>query len=407
MTTPPKRFPLPLAEVMTRRQRKAPVLDKASRASPAGAPPAAMTRNAPAATPAGSSAHQGNGRTPSGGNNSLRPASTPMAGASARPAGAQTSHAVVHKGLARPAAAPHAQPAPHAAKGSPRPPAKVQGAGAAQKHAAPSGAVGRSPARAVTAGKALTGPGASPSVGMTAGVGVSMSKGTRSTRPGASSSSGSRDGIGLTSERVRARMAERVAASGVKHPGVLAALATVPRHGFVDAALANQAYEDAALPIGHGQTISKPSVVGRMIELLLAGGRPLEKVLEIGTGCGYQAAVLSCVARDVYSIERVRPLHERAKANLRPLRVPNIRLHYGDGRLGLPAVAPFDGIVIAAAGLEIPDALVDQLAVGARLVAPVGGEQQILTLIERIGARQWRETQLDRVLFVPLKSGII
>lgn len=242
---------------------------------------------------------------------------------------------------------------------------------------------------------------------MTAGVGVSMSKGTRSTRPGASSSSGSRDGIGLTSERVRARMAERVAASGVKHPGVLAALATVPRHGFVDAALANQAYEDAALPIGHGQTISKPSVVGRMIELLLAGGRPLEKVLEIGTGCGYQAAVLSCVARDVYSIERVRPLHERAKANLRPLRVPNIRLHYGDGRLGLPAVAPFDGIVIAAAGLEIPDALVDQLAVGARLVAPVGGEQQILTLIERIGARQWRETQLDRVLFVPLKSGII
>ncbi|WP_425495361.1 protein-L-isoaspartate(D-aspartate) O-methyltransferase [Pandoraea captiosa] len=337
----------------------------------------------------------------------MRPASTPMAGASARPAGAQTSHAVVHKGLARPAAAPHAQPAPHAAKGSPRPPAKVQGAGAAQKHAAPSGAVGRSPARAVTAGKALTGPGASPSVGMTAGVGVSMSKGTRSTRPGASSSSGSRDGIGLTSERVRARMAERVAASGVKHPGVLAALATVPRHGFVDAALANQAYEDAALPIGHGQTISKPSVVGRMIELLLAGGRPLEKVLEIGTGCGYQAAVLSCVARDVYSIERVRPLHERAKANLRPLRVPNIRLHYGDGRLGLPAVAPFDGIVIAAAGLEIPDALVDQLAVGARLVAPVGGEQQILTLIERIGARQWRETQLDRVLFVPLKSGII
>jgi protein-L-isoaspartate(D-aspartate) O-methyltransferase len=215
------------------------------------------------------------------------------------------------------------------------------------------------------------------------------------------------DGIGLTSERVRIRMAERVAASGVKHAGVLAALATVPRHGFVDAGLANQAYEDAALPIGHGQTISKPSVVGRMIELLLAGGRPLEKVLEIGTGCGYQAAVLSCVARDVYSIERVRPLHERAKANLRPLRVPNIRLHYGDGRLGLPAVAPFDGIVIAAAGLEIPDALIDQLAVGARLVAPVGGEQQILTLIERIGARQWRETQLDRVLFVPLKSGII
>ncbi|VVE40246.1 protein-L-isoaspartate O-methyltransferase [Pandoraea cepalis] len=382
MTTPPKRFPLPLADVMSRRQRQAPVLDKASRASPAGAPPAAMTR---AAAPAS----QGNGKTPTGGNLSpnthggLRAAATPMAGASARPGGAQTPHAVVPKGLARPASAPHAQPAPHAAKGAPRPTVKTAGTG----HAQPGAAVGaRGAVRGVTATKVSAG-----------GTG----------RASASALGNSPDGIGLTSERVRARMAERVAASGVKHPGVLAALATVPRHGFVDAALANQAYEDAALPIGHGQTISKPSVVGRMIELLLAGGRPLEKVLEIGTGCGYQAAVLSCVARDVYSIERVRPLHERAKANLRPLRVPNIRLHYGDGRLGLPTVAPFDGIVIAAAGLEIPDALIDQLAVGARLIAPVGGEQQILTLIERTGTRQWRETQLDRVLFVPLKSGII
>lgn len=382
MTTPPKRFPLPLADVMSRRQRQAPVLDKASRASPAGAPPAAMTR---AAAPAS----QGNGKTPTGGTLSpnthggLRAAATPMAGASARPGGAQTPHAVVPKGLARPASAPHAQPAPHAAKGAPRPTVKTTGTG----HAQPGAAVGaRGAVRGVTATKVSAG-----------GTG----------RASASALGNSPDGIGLTSERVRARMAERVAASGVKHPGVLAALATVPRHGFVDAALANQAYEDAALPIGHGQTISKPSVVGRMIELLLAGGRPLEKVLEIGTGCGYQAAVLSCVARDVYSIERVRPLHERAKANLRPLRVPNIRLHYGDGRLGLPAVAPFDGIVIAAAGLEIPDALIDQLAVGARLIAPVGGEQQILTLIERTGTRQWRETQLDRVLFVPLKSGII
>ncbi|WP_407945370.1 protein-L-isoaspartate(D-aspartate) O-methyltransferase [Pandoraea fibrosis] len=332
---------------------------------------------------------QGNGKTPANGSpsasphNGLRAASTPMAGASARPGGAHTPHAVVPKGLARPASAPHAQPAPHTAKSTPRPAAKATGAGVPQK----GGVAGaKSTVRSSTSVKVLTGGTARANTPMLAN---------------------SPDGIGLTSDRVRARMAERVAASGVKHPGVLAALAMVPRHGFVDAALANQAYEDAALPIGHGQTISKPSVVGRMIELLLAGGRPLEKVLEIGTGCGYQAAVLSCVARDVYSIERVRPLHERAKANLRPLRVPNIRLHYGDGRLGLPAVAPFDGIVIAAAGLEIPDALIDQLAVGARLVAPVGGEQQILTLIERVGARQWRETQLDRVLFVPLKSGII
>lgn len=393
MTTPPKRFPLPLAEVMTRRQRKAPTLDKASRVSPAGAPPAAMTRKAGSANP-------GNGKTPAAGGAATahsntrtgpRAASTPMAGASARPGGAQTPHPVVPKGLARPAEAPHAQPAPHAAKTPPRQAAKPA-AGGLHKPAV-AGAVG-------TAGTA----GAS---GMSHGGASAKVSSVGTVRTGPSAVTSVPEGMGLTSDRVRARMAERVAASGVKHAGVLAALATVPRHGFVDAALATQAYEDAALPIGHGQTISKPSVVGRMIELLLAGGRPLEKVLEIGTGCGYQAAVLSCVARDVYSIERVRPLHERAKANLRPLRVPNIRLHYGDGRLGLPAVAPFDGIVIAAAGLEIPDALIDQLAVGARLVAPVGGEQQILTLIERVGARQWRETQLDRVLFVPLKSGII
>ncbi|AKJ68466.1 protein-L-isoaspartate O-methyltransferase [Pandoraea thiooxydans] len=215
------------------------------------------------------------------------------------------------------------------------------------------------------------------------------------------------EALGLTSERIRQRLAQRLGEGGIRDSRVLAAIGHVPRHRFVDAALANQAYEDAALPIGHAQTISKPSVVARMIELLLASGRPLDKVLEIGTGCGYQAAVLSQVAREVYSIERIRPLHERAKANLRPLRVPNIRLHYGDGRLGMPLVAPFDGIVVAAAGLEIPQALLEQLDIGARLVAPLGGEQQILTLIERTGAHQWRETRLDRVFFVPLKSGII
>lgn len=217
----------------------------------------------------------------------------------------------------------------------------------------------------------------------------------------------SHEALGLTSERIRQRLAQRLGEGGIRDSRVLAAIGHVPRHRFVDAALANQAYEDAALPIGHAQTISKPSVVARMIELLLASGRPLDKVLEIGTGCGYQAAVLSQVAREVYSIERIRPLHERAKANLRPLRVPNIRLHYGDGRLGMPLVAPFDGIVVAAAGLEIPQALLEQLDIGARLVAPLGGEQQILTLIERTGAHQWRETRLDRVFFVPLKSGII
>jgi protein-L-isoaspartate(D-aspartate) O-methyltransferase len=213
----------------------------------------------------------------------------------------------------------------------------------------------------------------------------------------------------LTSERVRERMVERLRANGITDPRVLAAMSAVPRHMFVDPGLATQAYEDAALPIGHHQTISKPSVVARMIELV-AAGRTLKNVLEIGTGCGYQAAVLSQVAADVYSIERIRPLSERAKLNLRPLRVPNIRLHYGDGRLGLPAAAPFDAIVIACAGLDVPQALLDQLAVGGRLVAPVGSQTaqaQILTLVERVSPTQWRESQLDRVFFVPLKSGVI
>ncbi|CAN7305957.1 protein-L-isoaspartate(D-aspartate) O-methyltransferase [Paraburkholderia sp. DD10] len=215
--------------------------------------------------------------------------------------------------------------------------------------------------------------------------------------------------LALTSERVRERMVERLRANGVTHPRVLNAMSVVPRHMFVDPGLAAQAYEDAALPIGHHQTISKPSVVARMIELA-AAGRALNNVLEIGTGCGYQAAVLSQVAREVYSIERIKPLSERAKINLRPLRIPNIRLHYGDGRLGLPSAAPFDAIVIAAAGLDVPQALLEQLAIGGRLVAPVGsqeGHSQVLTLVERLGPAQWRESRLDRVFFVPLKSGVI
>jgi protein-L-isoaspartate(D-aspartate) O-methyltransferase len=239
-------------------------------------------------------------------------------------------------------------------------------------------------------------------------------------RPGAVPASGApgvalNSAFALTSERVRERMVERLRANGIADPRVLQALATVPRHMFVDPGLATQAYEDAALPIGHQQTISKPSVVARMLELAGAG-RTLERVLEIGTGCGYQAAVLSCIARDVYSIERIKPLYERAKTNLRPLRIPNIRLHYGDGRLGLPSAAPFDAIVIAAAGLDVPQALLEQLAIGARLVAPVASAgaagsdaqaSQVLTVVERTGPAQWRESRLDRVFFVPLKSGVI
>ncbi|MBB5504016.1 protein-L-isoaspartate(D-aspartate) O-methyltransferase [Paraburkholderia atlantica] len=233
--------------------------------------------------------------------------------------------------------------------------------------------------------------------------------GAMSGASGGASSGAMNNALALTSERVRERMVERLRANGVSDQRVLNAMAAVPRHMFVDPGLAAQAYEDAALPIGHHQTISKPSVVARMIELA-AAGRALNTVLEIGTGCGYQAAVLSQVAREVYSIERIKPLSERAKTNLRPLRIPNIRLHYGDGRLGLPSAAPFDAIVIAAAGLDVPQALLEQLAIGGRLVAPVGsqeGQSQVLTLVERLGPAQWRESRLDRVFFVPLKSGVI
>nr|WP_198981796.1 protein-L-isoaspartate(D-aspartate) O-methyltransferase [Herbaspirillum sp. ASV7] len=213
----------------------------------------------------------------------------------------------------------------------------------------------------------------------------------------------------LASEAVRKAMVARVAKQGVADAKVLAALEAVPRHMFVEPGLASQAYIDASLPIGHHQTISQPYIVARMIEVMRQnrhGGR-LDRVLEIGTGCGYQAAVLSRVAGEVYSIERIKPLHELAKSNLRPLRVANIRLHYGDGMLGLPQVAPFDGIILAAAGLEVPQALLEQMAIGGRLVAPVGERQQMLELIERVGPRDWRRTTLEPCHFVPLRPGTV
>lgn len=213
----------------------------------------------------------------------------------------------------------------------------------------------------------------------------------------------------LVSPAVRAAMVARVAQKGVRDAKVLAALEAVPRHLFVQPALASQAYIDASLPIGHQQTISQPYIVARMIEILRANGQGglLKRVLEIGTGCGYQAAVLSCIAEEVYSIERIKPLHELAKSNLRPLRIANIRLQYGDGMLGLPQAAPFDGIILAAAGLEIPQALLDQMSVGGRLVAPVGDRQQVLQLIERVAQREWSRTTLEACHFVPLRPGIV
>lgn len=213
----------------------------------------------------------------------------------------------------------------------------------------------------------------------------------------------------LVSEAVRAAMVARVARQGVKDAKVLAALDAVPRHLFLQPALASQAYIDASLPIGHHQTISQPYIVARMIEVMRANvnGGKLDKVLEIGTGCGYQAAVLSLVAREVYSIERIKPLHELAKSNLRPLRIANIRLQYGDGMLGLPQAAPFDGIILAAAGLEVPRALLEQLNIGGRLVAPVGSRHQVLQLIERVGKFEWTNTTLEDCHFVPLRPGVV
>ncbi|MCW5298440.1 protein-L-isoaspartate(D-aspartate) O-methyltransferase [Herbaspirillum lusitanum] len=213
----------------------------------------------------------------------------------------------------------------------------------------------------------------------------------------------------LVSEAVRKAMVARVAKQGVSDQKVLAAMEAVPRHMFMEPGLSSQAYIDASLPIGHHQTISQPYIVARMIEIMRDNnkGKALERVLEIGTGCGYQAAVLSLVAKEVYSIERIKPLHELAKTNLRPLRIANIRLHYGDGMLGLPQVAPFDGIILAAAGLEVPQALLEQLAIGGRLVAPVGGRQQMLQLIERISKFEWTSETLEECHFVPLRPGTV
>jgi protein-L-isoaspartate(D-aspartate) O-methyltransferase len=213
----------------------------------------------------------------------------------------------------------------------------------------------------------------------------------------------------MNSDAVRVAMVDKVAKQGVRDRVVLSALGTVPRHLFLEPGLASQAYIDASLPIGHHQTISQPYIVARMIEVLRDNkrGGVLERVLEIGTGCGYQAAVLSLVAKDVYSIERIKPLHELAKSNLRPLRIPNIRLHYGDGMLGFPQVAPFDGIILAAAGLEVPQALLEQLAIGGRLVAPVGARNQVLQVIERTGRSEWQCQTLEACHFVPLHPGTI
>lgn len=218
-------------------------------------------------------------------------------------------------------------------------------------------------------------------------------------------------GVGMDSAAPRQRMVQLLQKQGVRDPLVLAAMGRVERHRFVDSALVNQAYEDTSLPIGLGQTISKPGVVARMIELLRNGLQgKMGRVLEIGTGCGYQAVVLSELATEVYSIERLRGLHEKARENLRTLRLPNVQLLFGDGMAGYAKGAPYAAIIAAAGGEAVPQAWVDQLAVGGRLVAPVmrggsaGGGQALLVLDKtHNGVHQ---SLLEAVHFVPLKSGI-
>ena len=211
-------------------------------------------------------------------------------------------------------------------------------------------------------------------------------------------------GIGMTSQRTRDRLAETLSREGVRDERVLQAIRDVPRHLFVDEALASRAYENNPLPIGEGQTISQPWVVARMTELLIERETP-QRVLEIGTGSGYQAAVLARLVEEVYSVERLGSLHRIARARLREAGVLNVRLRHGDGYQGWPEFAPYGGIMLTAAPTEIPQALLDQLADGGRLVAPVGGTGfQELVVVEREGEdlRQWR---IAGVAFVPMLQG--
>ncbi len=214
----------------------------------------------------------------------------------------------------------------------------------------------------------------------------------------------SQTGIGMTSQRTRERMLTRLREQGIKDEVVLSAISNIPRHIFVDEALSIRAYEDVALPIGFGQTISQPYIVARMTEQL-RHGKPLQKVLEIGTGCGYQTAILSKLAKEVYSVERIRPLLMKARDHLRQLKCANVKLAHSDGNMGLPELAPFDAIIVTAAASHIPQDLLDQLAVGGRLVIPVGTDEQILYLVERTSEANYKHTKLEPVKFVPLLGG--
>jgi protein-L-isoaspartate(D-aspartate) O-methyltransferase len=211
-------------------------------------------------------------------------------------------------------------------------------------------------------------------------------------------------GIGMTSRRTRLRLVQRLREAGIESDRVLEVIADVPRHIFLDEALSHRAYEDTSLPIGHGQTLSQPYIVARMTELLLAHSP--KRVLELGTGSGYQTAVLSQLFEEIYSVERIRPLQDRARDRLRQLNARNVLLKHADGGMGWPDRGPFDGIMVTAAPVEVPKELLAQLSDGGVLIAPVGEEQQTLVQVVRRGER-FDFKELEPVHFVPLLGGVI
>lgn len=214
----------------------------------------------------------------------------------------------------------------------------------------------------------------------------------------------SQQGIGMTSQRTRERLIQRLMDQGITRFEVLEAIRSVPRHLFVDEALAHRSYEDTALPIGYGQTLSQPYVVARMSELALAQGRP-KKVLELGSGSGYQTAILASLVDEICAIERIKPLLERARKQLRALRVRNVRLRHGDGLDGWASEAPFDLILGAAAPEQLPTQLLEQLATGGRLILPVGGERQQLMMVTAT-PEGYVEEVIEEVNFVPMVRGV-
>lgn len=212
-------------------------------------------------------------------------------------------------------------------------------------------------------------------------------------------------GIGMTSQRTRARLINRLQSKGIRNDQVLNAMRSTPRHIFVDEALATRAYEDTALPIGYNQTISQPFTVARMTEALLEVG-PRKKVLEVGTGSGYQTAILAQLVEQVFSVERIQALQIRARARLREMRIRNVKFKHDDGILGWPDHGPYDGIIVTAAPVNIPDQLLMQLAIGGRMVIPAGDTgQQVLRIVDR-DLEGFHESRLDGVQFVPLLDGV-